>query len=60
MFNENSIRVLPTLPEMQYVFTCPSCGCHAFIGMAVGGDSSYWERVSICARCLKGWSRTRP
>ena len=47
------IKVLPTLPWMRYIHTCPKCGCHTV--SKLGGDSiEGWESV-MCTNCKNMW-----
>lgn len=47
------IKVLPTLPWMRFVHSCPKCGCHA-VSKVGGSMSDGWESV-VCANCSHGW-----
>ena len=45
----NPIRVLPTLSDFRYCFTCPVCGCHVS-SRFVFGD----RVVEVCRFCSGG------
>lgn len=47
------IKVLPTLPWMRYIHTCPRCGCHA-VSKIGGSLTEGWESV-LCKNCDYGW-----
>ena len=44
------IRVLPSLPEFRYVYSCPRCGSHRGSMLKVDSGDSI-ERVKICGVC---------
>ncbi len=43
----SSVRILPTMPERQYSFTCRMCGCHVSSSPMVFGGTV----VRVCANC---------
>ena len=44
------LRVLPSMPEYRYVYTCPRCECHVVSNLRVVGEGMRPDGV-ICGHC---------